>query len=608
MCGIVGYVARHGEAQPFLIEGLQRLEYRGYDSAGVATLDGSKLVIKRTVGKLSALCELLKREAAPGSCGIGHTRWATHGQPSTTNAHPHTDAARHFAVVHNGIIENYEALRRELQEAGHDFRTQTDTEVLTHLIARAYHGDLLKAVQDALSRAEGAYAIAVVSVHEPRRLVAARCGSPLVVGIGDGVNYVASDVPALAAHTKQVVYLNDFEIADITPDDVTVHTVGGERRVLHVQAVSLDVDTLTKGGYPHFMIKEMHEQPRIMAEMVQRRVREGEVVFEESALTDERLRHFDRVVLLGMGTARHACLMGRYYLERLARVPGIVDFASEYRYREPYVDDKTLVIAVSQSGETMDTLMAVRKAREGGATAVALVNAQGSTIDRECDDHMYLHAGQEIAVASTKAYCAMMGTLLLFALRVGQARGTVDPVQAKAILDGLQDVPEQLQWVLDNRNQVIAAADAYCDCDNFLYLGRGANFPNALEGALKLKELAYVHAEGYAAGEMKHGPIALVDETFPVVNIVARDEMYEKMVSAIQELRARKGRIISVATLGDTRIDGHSDTVIRVPDCNDMLTPFVTLLPLQLLAYYITLRRGHDVDQPRNLAKSVTVE
>ncbi len=608
MCGIVGYVARQGEAQPFLIEGLQRLEYRGYDSAGVATLDGRDLVVKRTVGKLNVLRELLEAEPAPGSCGIGHTRWATHGQPSTTNAHPHTDGARRIALVHNGIIENYEALRRELQEAGHEFRTQTDTEVLAHLVAQHYHGDLLKAVQSALSQAEGAYAIAVISTHEPRRIVAARCGSPLVVGLGDGVQYVASDVPALAARTKQVVYLEDYEVADLTPDDVRVYTVAGDKRKVRVQGVSLDVDELSKGGYPHYMIKEMHEQPRIMADMVARRVHEGRVVFEESELSDARLQSFDRVVLLGMGTARHACLMGQYYLERFARVPGIVDFASEYRYREPYVDAKTLVVAVSQSGETMDTLMAVRKAREGGATAVALVNTVESTIDRECDDHLYLHAGPEIAVASTKAYCAMMGNLLLFALRVGQARGSLDPEQCRAILTGLHDVPEHLQWILDNRQSVIAAADAYWECDNFLYLGRGANFPNALEGALKLKELAYVHAEGYAAGEMKHGPIALVDESFPVVNIAARDEMYRKMVSAIQELRARKGRIISIGTVGDRRIDAHSDTVIRVPDCDDMLTPFLTLLPLQLLAYYITLHRGHDVDQPRNLAKSVTVE
>ena len=609
MCGIVGLVGEAREAQPFILEGLQRLEYRGYDSAGIATIQDHELVLRRTVGKLAALRELLEREPAAGTCGIGHTRWATHGQPSTTNAHPHTDGARRIAIVHNGIIENYEALRKRLEAEGHDFKTDTDTETLVHLVAHHYAGDLLPAVQAALQEAEGAYAVAVMSASEPERIVAARCGSPLVVGIGHGEHYVASDVPALVESTRRVVYLEDFEIADLTPRTLDLHTVAGARRKVHVQGVDFDVDALSKGGYPHYMIKEINEQPGIIADLVAQRVRDdGSIAFEESAFTDEQLRNFDRVVFVAMGTARHAGLMGQYYLERLARVPGIVDFASEYRYREPYVDERTLVIAVSQSGETMDTLQALRKGKEGGATTLALVNAVGSTIDREADDHIYLHAGIEVAVASTKCYCAMMADLLLFALRMAQARGVADAAQGRRIIDGLREIPDQLRWILENRNPIIAAADAYWRCENFLYLGRGANFPNALEGALKLKELAYIHAEGFAAGEMKHGPIALVDETFPVVNIVAQDEMYEKMVSAIQELRARKGRIISIATDGDHRIDDHSDTVIRVPACDDMLTPFCTLIPLQLFSYYMTLHRGHDVDQPRNLAKSVTVE
>src|SRR5690554_2900845 len=610
MCGIVGYIGDR-PAVPLLVDGLKRLEYRGYDSAGISIVVGDRLETRKTAGKISRLEAVLRDQGTPeGTCGIAHTRWATHGAPTTTNAHPHADCAGRFAVVHNGIIENAGTLRRKLEELGHEFRTETDTEVLSHLIEEAYDGRLEEAVRAALRQVEGTYGIAVLCCEEPRKIVAARRGSPLLLGIGDRDEYyVASDVAAILAQTRKVVYLDDGEIAVLTESGFETLSLKGDTISKEIDHVSWDLDAIEKGGHDHFMLKEIFEQPETLRGAMRGRLLEedGNVKLGGVTLSHDELLRIKNITITACGTSWHSGLIGEYMLEELARIPVEVEYASEFRYRNPVIGEDTLVIAISQSGETADTLAALREAKQRGAKVMGIVNVVGSTIARESDFGIYLHAGPEIGVASTKAFTSQVVVLALFTILMARLR-SMSILQGRELVAALQRLPDQVEQVLELNEAIRELARTYKDAANFLYLGRGLNFPSALEGALKLKEISYIHAEGYPAAEMKHGPIALIDENMPVVVIAPHDAVYSKVLSNIQEVKARGGRVIAVATTGNDELNDMVDHMIPVPDTMDMLTPILTTIPLQLLAYHVAVMRGSNVDMPRNLAKSVTVE
>ncbi len=608
MCGIVGYVGRR-ECLSILMDGLKRLEYRGYDSAGVAVINGHGLQIKKQAGKISELEELLRTSPINGTTGIAHTRWATHGEPTTNNAHPHVDGTGGIAIAHNGIIENYRALKSKLESEGHAFHTDTDTEVLAHLIQKYYEGNLEEAVVNALALVEGTYGIAVLSDREPEKVVGARHGSPLVVGVGDGEYWVASDVSAILRYTKNVVYLDDGEMVVITPDSFRTTTVDGRVMNKQVQEVEWELEQIEKGGFPHFMLKEIFEQPQSVQNAFRGRLLMDEGTGHLGGLNMEKnaLKLVDRIIIIGCGTSWHSGIIGEYMLEEYAGIPVEVEYASEFRYRNPIIKAGTVCFVISQSGETADTLAAMREAQRLGAPALGVVNVVGSTIARESDGGVYVHAGPEIGVASTKAFTSQVAALAVLTLSLARLRG-MDADTGRRFVRALADIPGKMERILENNEQIHEIARAYSRHNNFLYLGRGFNFPVALEGALKLKEISYIHAEGYPAAEMKHGPIALIDENMPVVFICIQDSAYDKVLSNMEEVRARQGKIIAVASEGDTLVREKADHVIYVPHTEEMLYPLLTVIPLQLLAYHIAVERGCNVDQPRNLAKSVTVE
>lgn len=604
MCGIVGYIGFRN-ATDVLIDGLRRLEYRGYDSAGVAVRTPEGLKVVKRSGKLSALERALKEEHLEGPLGVGHTRWATHGAPTDPNAHPHTTEDGTIAVIHNGIIENYLELKEALRARGHRFASDTDSEVLAHLIEEKYQGDLFEAFREALKEVRGAYA--VVAVHKDHQeLVAARTVSPLVIGLGEGENFLASDVPALLPYTRRVIFLHDGDLARITREGVVVTDLEG--RPLSREAVEVDwtLEAAEKGGFPHYMLKEIYEQPWVLENTLGGRLREEEGDVELGLSLDPKA--IDRIHVIACGTASYAGWYGKYLLEALARIPTEWDVASEYRYRDPLADERTLAIAISQSGETIDTLEGLREAKAKGARTLGVINAKGSSITREVEDVLYIHAGPEIGVASTKAYTAMLSAMAMLAVHLGRGRGILSREKARELIREMRKLPRLVEEVLEKRPIIAHLAEKYHQAQDFLFLGRHVQAPTAYEGALKLKEISYIHAEAYPAGEMKHGPIALIDEHLPVVVLATQGPLYEKTLSNIQEVRARGGKVIAIATLGDAGIAKLAQDVLYVPEVHPLLAPIVSVVPLQLLAYEIAVLLGRDVDQPRNLAKSVTVE
>jgi glucosamine--fructose-6-phosphate aminotransferase (isomerizing) len=613
MCGIVGYVGGR-DAVPVILDGLRRLEYRGYDSAGIAVVKDGSVVRRRSAGKLANLAASLEREPLAGDWGLGHTRWATHGRPTEENAHPHLDCSGRIVVVHNGIIENHLALKTRLAAEGHRFVTQTDTEVIAHLVESLYAGSLEAAVRAALAQVEGVYAIVLMHCDEPHCLVAARMGPPLVIGLGAHENYVASDVPALLPHTRDFLFLEDGDVATVRAEAVRITDLAGTEVRRTVQRIAWDPVQAEKGGYRHFMLKEIHEQPQAVRDTLLGRIslEEGEVHLEELGPVAGRLREASRVMLLACGTSWHAALVGKFLIEHIARLPAEVDYGSEFRYRTPLVGPDTVAVAISQSGETADTLAAFREAKARGVLALAICNVQGSMLTREAAGSLLTHAGPEIGVASTKAFTAQLVALALLALHLGRLRDTLSAAACRDELAHLTRVPHLMEQTLAREPQIEELARSLSHARDFLFLGRGVNYPIALEGALKLKEISYLHAEGYPAGEMKHGPIALVDEELPVVGLCPQGPVHDKMLSNLQEAKARGGRVIAVATAGDAALrslaDGPGDCVIDLPPFPELWSPFLTVLPLQLLAYHVAVRAGRDVDQPRNLAKSVTVE
>jgi len=608
MCGIVGYIGP-GQAAPILMQGLSRLEYRGYDSAGLAVIDGDKARIVRSPGKLSRLAELIAKKELPGKTGLGHTRWATHGPPSEQNAHPHKSGR--IVVVHNGILENHAELRKRLEKKGRKFRSQTDTEVFAHLIDdQLGRKPLEEAVRRALGKVKGTYALAVLDTDRPDRIVVARNASPLVVGLGRGENLVASDIPAILDHTRDFLFLEDEELAVVSTDKVRILTLAGRavrRKARHVDWTPLMAE---KGGHKHFMHKEIHEQPRAVADTLAGRILPdtAEVHLDSVRLSKRLIQRLHRLVIVACGTSWHAGLVGKFLVEKLARLPVEVDLASEFRYRGPILSANDLVVAISQSGETADTLAAVKEARRLGATVLSICNVLDSSIPRTSDHVLYTHAGPEIGVASTKAFVTQIAALFLLAVRMGGARKTLGREDARAQLTALAAVPELLERTLRTESEIKEIARGFAHARDFLYIARGINYPIALEGALKLKEISYIHAEGYPAGEMKHGPIALIDEDVPVVAVATRNSSYDKLLSNLAEVRAREGKIIAVCSQRDRRIAEFSDNLIRVPRTLETIEPLLSVLPLQLLAYHVADFNGTDVDQPRNLAKSVTVE
>jgi glutamine---fructose-6-phosphate transaminase (isomerizing) len=609
MCGIVGYVGRR-EATPILLQGLARLEYRGYDSAGVAVQNGRGLATRKLAGRVPALADLLSRDPAHGTCGIAHTRWATHGAPTDRNAHPHTDCRGDVALVHNGIVENADVLRMGLERAGHRFTTETDTEVLAHLVEEAEGATLEDRVIAALAPVEGTYGLAVLSTAEPHKIVVARRGSPVLLGVGDGEYLVASDASAVLRHTRSVVYLKDGDIAVLTPEGYRVLDGDACEQDRAVDDIEWDLEALALGPYPHFMLKEICEQAETVRNTLRGRLLPGEGFARLNGLnlSPGQCMRIRRIVIVACGTSWHAGLVGRHALEELAGIPVDVEYASEYRYRRQLRIPGTLTIAISQSGETADTLEALRAARATGSTVVGIVNVVGSTIAREADGGIYLHAGPEIGVASTKAFTSQVVALLLLGLYLGRQRGVLPGDEGRRLVAEFEQLPELVARALELQPEVQHVAEAYADVGNALYLGRGVNYPVALEGALKLKEISYIHAEGYPAAEMKHGPIALIDANMPVVCIAPHDHVYPKVVSNMQEVRARGGRIIAITSEGNGDLRHLVEHELRVPACDPLCSPVLTVIPLQLLAYYIALQRGCDVDRPRNLAKSVTVE
>jgi glucosamine--fructose-6-phosphate aminotransferase (isomerizing) len=617
MCGIVGYIGAH-RAVPIILEGLKRLEYRGYDSAGIAVLcpDG-KLGIRRAQGKLRNLEDVIRMDPVDGSFGIGHTRWATHGRPTEENAHPHRDCTGNLVVVHNGIVENYLTLKHSLEAEGHEFKTDTDTEVIAHLVEKYFDGNLEQAVRTALKEVTGVFALAVISSSDPNKIVAARNGPPVVIGIGDGEYFVASDVPAILNHTRDMFYLADGDLAVLTSAGVQLSDFDGRPVSRQVTHVLWDHIAAEKGGYKHFMLKEIFEQPRAVRDTTLGRVEHetGRIYLDEMDIAPEEFASFRQVKIIACGTSWHAALAGKFMIERLARLPVEVDYGSEFRYRDPIVEDDTLTVVISQSGETADTLAAQREAKLKGSKTLAICNVVGSMITREAAGTIYTHAGPEIGVASTKAFTCQLTALFILAMRLGQANGRLDESSSRCLVQELLLLPGKLETVLSHDALYEALAKELHRATDFLYLGRGVHFPIALEGALKLKEISYIHAEGYPAGEMKHGPNALIDEKLPVVVLATCDPnsqesrlLYEKTLSNIQEVKAREGIVVAIATQGDPHVHKVAHHVIEIPPSSDLLGPILEIVPMQLLAYHIAVRRGCDVDQPRNLAKSVTVE
>ncbi len=611
MCGIVGYVGPK-RAVPILLDGLKRLEYRGYDSAGLAFLQDGRMTIHRSVGKIKELENALWGKDLPGNVGVGHTRWATHGRPTEENAHPHTDCTGDLVVVHNGIIENYLALKEKLLAEGHRFKSETDTEVIAHLIEThlATAPDLESAVRQALVEVVGAYAIAVLWAGAPDRVVGARNSSPLVVGLGEAESFLASDIPALLNHTRNVLFLEDEEVVVLSREGVSITTLQGDPVNRSVQKVLWSPILAEKGGYKHFMLKEIYEQPRAVRDTIRGRYSQeaGQVYLEDMGALHRALDGISKVLLIACGTSWHAALVGKFLVEELVRLPAEVDYSSEFRYRDPVVDERTLVVAISQSGETLDTLAALRDARRRGCPTLAICNVVGSSITRESDAVVHTHAGPEIGVASTKAFTCQLAALYLLALYLGRRRGRLDAARTRDLLADLVHLPQQMEAVLRHDAELEALSHGFYVKTDFLYLGRGIQYPVALEGALKLKEISYIHAEGYPAGEMKHGPIALITEEMPVVVLAPKDRVYEKILGNIEEVKARDGHVIAFGTEGDTDLAAKVDHCFTVPRTSHLLTPILMALPLQLLAYHIAVRKGCDVDQPRNLAKSVTVE
>jgi glucosamine--fructose-6-phosphate aminotransferase (isomerizing) len=614
MCGIIGYIGSK-PVVPVLIEGLRRMEYRGYDSAGVALVSPEGIALRRSAGKLANLETAIRAEPVDGLYGVGHTRWATHGRPTEENAHPHRDCTGRIVVVHNGIIENYLELKRELQEQGHEFKTETDTEIVAHLVEREMKSDGLEnAVRRALTHMRGMFAIVLVSVEDPEKIVAVRNGPPIVVGLGKDEFFVASDIPAILSHTRDVVFLGDEEMAVITRSGVEFTDYTGRAVSKTTQRVLWDPIAAEKGGHKHFMLKEIYEQPTAARDTILGRVSldSGRIFLADLNIPEETFQTLQKVTIIACGTSWHAGLVGKYLIEALAQVPVEVDYGSEYRYRNPIISSNELAIVITQSGETADTLAALREAKRKGARSIAICNVVGSMATREADGTVYTHAGPEIGVASTKAFTSQLVALQLLALYMAQVRRTLDPAEIRRHIDELLQLPQILEQAIRASAPTERLAERFYNRTDFLFLGRGINYPIALEGALKLKEISYIHAEGYPAGEMKHGPIALIDERMPVVAIAPDDHVFEKMVGNVQEAKARGGSVIAVVSEGDQRLgqvlDATNDHLIAMPRTTPLLTPIVMTIPLQLLAYYIAVRRGCDVDQPRNLAKSVTVE
>lgn len=613
MCGIVAYVG-YREACPLVLKGLKRLEYRGYDSAGVALMNDQGLTVFKKKGKVAALEQELTGKAVHSTIGMGHTRWATHGEPNDANAHPHYSFHRKLAIIHNGIIENYAAIKQALLKKGHTFSSETDTEVLGQFIEDIWENtagsSLEEAVRLALQEVVGAYAIVVMNQADPTQLIAARKGSPLVIGVGESEFFLASDATPIVEYTKDVIYLNDYEIAVIKNGELTVVTLDNTTTTPYVHKVELELEAIEKGGFDHFMLKEIFEQPRSIADSMRGRVKADDGTLQLGGLRDylDKLAKSKRIVIVGCGTSWHAGLVAEYIFEELARIPVEVEYASEFRYRNPIIKEGDIVIAISQSGETADTLAAIELAKSKGATIFGVCNVVGSSIARATDAGAFTHAGPEIGVASTKAFTAQVTVLTLMALAAAKRKGTISDSLFRQLLAELESIPAKVERVLQAADKIKEIAYIFTYARNFIYLGRGLNFPVALEGALKLKEISYIHAEGYPAAEMKHGPIALIDEDMPVVVIATKDSSYEKVVSNIQEVKARKGRVIAITTEGDTHLPGMVDFTIEIPKVHEILVPLISVVPLQLLAYDIAVMRGRNVDQPRNLAKSVTVE
>jgi glucosamine--fructose-6-phosphate aminotransferase (isomerizing) len=610
MCGIVGYIGSKN-CVPILIDGLKRLEYRGYDSAGIAIIHDDVCENIKTKGKVSELEKLVNSKDTISNLGIGHTRWATHGEPSMVNAHPHLNADKNLFLIHNGIIENYASIKRALMKEGYSFVSETDSEVVVHLIDRYLKRNfkLATAVRFALNEVEGTYGIAVIYQKEPDKIVVARKGSPLVLGIGENENYIASDVNALIAHTNRIVYLDDNEIVEVYRDHFHAKNITDEDIIKEIQQVDLDIESITKGGYPHYMLKEIMEQPDSLFNSMRGRLLEDEGISKLGGLQgfEDRIANSDRILISACGTSWHAALVGEYMLEQYAGIPVEVEYASEFRYRHPIINKNDTVIFISQSGETADTLAALKEAKKKGALCLGVCNVVGSSIARESDAGVYIHAGPEIGVASTKAFTSQLVVLALITLLVARRRH-LSITEGQYIMREMRDIPEKVKEILKLNDYIEIIAEEYKDVTNFLYLGRGYNFPVALEGALKLKEISYIHAEGYPAAEMKHGPIALIDDNMPVVVIATKDAVYEKVLSNIQEVKARNGRIIAIASENDDEIDSMVDHSIKIPNTANLLCPILSVIPLQLLAYHIAVKKDLNVDQPRNLAKSVTVE
>jgi glucosamine--fructose-6-phosphate aminotransferase (isomerizing) len=613
MCGIVAYIG-HREACPIVLKGLKRLEYRGYDSAGVALVDGNKnMKVYKKTGKVSDLEKEIGDRDTSATTGMGHTRWATHGEPNDANAHPHLSGDGEFAMIHNGIIENYSSLREMLKGRGHQFKSETDTEVLIHLIEEVYKNNEVKfeeAVRMALTQVVGAYAIVILSKSNPNYLIGAKKGSPMVIGIGDNEHFIASDATPIVEYTRNVVYIQDGEIAIIEDSQLTIKTIDNSIKTPYIQEIEFNLENIEKGGYEHFMLKEIFEQPRSILDSFRGRIHlpDARITMAGIDMFEDKIKNLDRIVIIGCGTSWHAGLVGEYLFEDIARIPCEVEYASEFRYRNPVIKESDFVIAISQSGETADTLAALELAKKKGATIFGICNVVGASIPRYTDAGAYTHAGPEIGVASTKAFTAQVTALILMALSMAQKKGTITSTRLHELLNELESIPAKIEKVLKTDAQIQLIAAELKDSRNALYLGRGYGFPVALEGALKLKEISYIHAEGYPAAEMKHGPIALIDEEMPVIVIATQHSNYEKVVSNIQEVKARKGRVIAIATEGDTHIKGMADHVIYIPTCEESMLPLIATIPLQLLSYHIAVLRGCNVDQPRNLAKSVTVE
>ena len=609
MCGIVGYVGK-GQATPFLLEGLTKLEYRGYDSAGIAVFDGTQINVEKSVGRLASLRDKIADHVPQGCIGIGHTRWATHGRPSDLNAHPHTDCSGDFVVVHNGIIENYLSLKEKLIKKGHIFKSETDTEVIAHMVEDLYNGDFEATVREVLKHIEGSYSLVFMSKNDPDKLICTKQDNPLVVGLGDGENFIASDIPAIIARTRRTYIINDGEVAIIKADSVWITDRDGVPVTKKVFEVNWNAEAAEKGGYEHFMLKEIHEQPKAVRNTTSPRISKdgNSIVMDELKWTREYLDSFEKIFIVACGTAYHAGLVGKYYIEKLTRIPVEVDIASEFRYRDPIINDRTLLIVISQSGETSDTLAALKESKRQGARTLAVTNVVGSSISREADQVIYTWAGPEIAVASTKAYTTQLITMFMLAVYMAGIRETLAPERIRSLIDSLKEIPTQISKTLEDVEPIKTFAKQYGFSEDVFFIGRSLDYAVAMEGSLKLKEISYIHAEAYAAGELKHGTLALIVEGIPVIALATQKSVYEKTLSNIKEVKARDAVVIGIASEDDDQLEKYVDHVIKVPQTDELLIPILTVVPLQLLAYYAAITRGCDVDKPRNLAKSVTVE